>query len=161
MHHDRISIPSLNDILQRISDDKTLALFNSIAVSAERHPTLHTKKQLTAKQYYSRLSGLTRVGLTKKYEGKYLLTSLGKIVYHIYAELGIALNYYWKVRAIESIQLSSPMGLSREDLSKLINSLIDNLEIRDVMTKALLSSIDDDGSISRSTDRKESKRRGR
>jgi hypothetical protein len=161
MHDDRTSIPSLNDILRRISDDDTLALFNSIALSAERHPTLHKKTQLTAKQYYSRLSGLARVGLTKKLQGKYFLTFLGKIVYHIYAELGVALNYYWKLRAIETIQLSSPTALSRQDLSKLINSLIDNHEIRDIMTNALLFSNDDDGSISRFTDRKESKPRGR
>jgi hypothetical protein len=160
MHHDRTSAPSLNDILRRISDDKTFALFNSIALSAGRHSALN-ETQLTAKQYYSRLSGLMQVGLTKKYEGKYLLTSLGKIVHHIYAELGRALNYYWKVRAIETIQLSSPTALSREDLSKLINSLIDNHEIRDIMTNALLSSYDDDGSISGFNDRKESKRRGR
>jgi hypothetical protein len=153
----KTSIPSLNDILRRISDDKTLALFNSIELSAERYTSLN-KTQLSSKQYYSRLSGLTQVGLIKKYQGKYLLTSLGKIVYHIYAELGIALNYYWKVRAIESIQLSSPTGLSWEDLSKLINSLIDNHEIRDIVTNAFQSFYDDDESIKRSIDKKERKR---
>jgi hypothetical protein len=161
MKDGKTSIPSLNDILRRISDDKTLALFDSIALSAGRHTNLNKRTQLTAKQYYSRLSGLTQVGLTKKYQGKYLLTSLGKIVYHIYAELGIVLNYYWKVRAIESIELSSPTGLSREDLSKLINSLIDNHEIRDIMTNALLSSYDGDENINSFIDRKEKKRPGK
>jgi hypothetical protein len=41
--------------------------------------------------------------LIKKHEGRYLLTSLGEVVYQVHVELGKALNYYWKVRVIESV----------------------------------------------------------
>jgi predicted transcriptional regulator len=36
---------------------------------------------LTPKQYYSRLSALSKNALVKKYEGKLRLTSFGKLVY--------------------------------------------------------------------------------
>jgi hypothetical protein len=50
--------PSVADVLKKISDDKTLTLFNSIAVSnGDRYIPLR-EMNLTTKQYYSRLSGL-------------------------------------------------------------------------------------------------------
>jgi hypothetical protein len=50
--------PSVANVLKKISDDKTLTLFNSIAVSnGDRY--IHLREMsLTPKQYYSRLSGL-------------------------------------------------------------------------------------------------------
>jgi hypothetical protein len=50
--------PSVADVLKKISDDKTLTLFNSIAVSnGDKYIPLR-EMSLTPKQYYSRLSGL-------------------------------------------------------------------------------------------------------
>jgi hypothetical protein len=50
--------PSVADVLKKISDDKTLTLFNSIAVSnGDKYIPLR-EMSLTPKKYYSRLSGL-------------------------------------------------------------------------------------------------------
>jgi hypothetical protein len=46
------------------------------------------------------------------------------------------------MKAIESIPLSLSAGLSREDLTNLIKSLIDNHEVREIITKSLLSPYD-------------------
>jgi hypothetical protein len=46
------------------------------------------------------------------------------------------------MKAIESIPLSLSAGLSREDLTNLIESLIDNQEVREIITKSLLSPYD-------------------
>jgi predicted transcriptional regulator len=56
---------------------------------------------LSPKQYYSRLSGLVDAGLIRKFEGRYLLTLVGKIVYDAQINIGKALSYYWKLKAIE------------------------------------------------------------
>jgi hypothetical protein len=57
--------PSLEYILKKISDDKTLTLFNSIAISDENWYVILKEMNLTTKQYYSRIAGLTDAGLVK------------------------------------------------------------------------------------------------
>ena len=70
--------PSVSDVLKKISDDKALTLFNSIAVSnGDRYIPLK-EMNLTTKQYYSRIAGLVDVGLIKRNNGKYFLTLIGK-----------------------------------------------------------------------------------
>jgi hypothetical protein len=50
--------PLVADVLKKISDDKTLILFNSIAVSNGDRYIHFREMSLTPKQYYSRISGL-------------------------------------------------------------------------------------------------------
>ena len=115
--------PSVADVLKKISDDKTLTLFNSIAVSnGDRYIPLR-EMNLTTKQYYSRLSGLMAAGLIRRKNGKYSLSLIGKIVYDVQINIGKALSYYWKLKAIESIEMSSPSArLPKEELTQLIET---------------------------------------
>lgn len=128
--------PSVADVLKKITDDKTLTLFNSIAVSnGDRYIPLR-EMNLTTKQYYSRLSGLMAAGLIRRKNGKYSLTLIGKIVYDVQINIGKALSYYWKLKAIESIEMSSPgTRLPKEELTQLIDVLIDNHFIKDFLIK--------------------------
>jgi predicted transcriptional regulator len=94
---------------------------------------------LTTKQYYSRLSGLMAAGLIRRKNGKYSLTLIGKIVYDVQINIGKALSYYWKLKAIESIEMSSPGArLPKEELTQLIETLIDNHFIKDFLIKESL-----------------------
>jgi hypothetical protein len=131
--------PSVADVLKKISDDKTLTLFNSIAVSnGDRYIPLR-EMNLTTKQYYSRLSGLMAAGLIRRKNGKYSLTLIGKIVYDVQINIGKALSYYWKLKAIESIEMSSSGArLPKEELTQLIETLIDNHFIKDFLIKESL-----------------------
>ena len=131
--------PSIADILKKISDDKTLTLFNSIAVSNGDKYIPLKEMNLTTKQYYSRVSGLLNTGLIKRHKGKYSLTLLGKVVYDSQMTIGKALAYYWKLKAIESVEMSSNVRLPKEELTQLINTLIDNHFIKDILIKELLS----------------------
>jgi hypothetical protein len=80
------------------------------------------------------------IGLIRRDNGKYSLTLMGKIVYDAYLKIGKALSYYWKLKAIESIEMSSPgAGLSKEELMQLINTLIDNHFIKDLLIKESVS----------------------
>jgi hypothetical protein len=129
-------VPSITDILKKISDDKALTLFNSIAVSHADGNTRIREMNLSKKQYYSRLSGLMDAGLIRRLKGKYSLTLIGKIVYDAHLNLGRALSYYWKLKAIESIEMSSPgTRLAKEELTQLIDALIDNHFIKDFLIK--------------------------
>ena len=134
MFNSESKAPSLNYILKRISDEKTLALFNSIAISGEK-PVLLSKSNLTAKQYYGRISGLMDTGLIKKRNRRHSLTTLGKIVYDSQMTIGKALSYYSRLKSIESIEMSYGAAFPKEELEKLINALIDNHQIKDMIMK--------------------------
>jgi hypothetical protein len=74
------TLPSITSILKKISDDRTLTLFNSNAVSdGDRYIPLRDMN-LTTKQYYSRVSGLIDAGLIRRHKGRISLTLLGKVV---------------------------------------------------------------------------------
>lgn len=71
-------------------------------------------------------------GLIKRHKGKYSLTLLGKVVYDSQMTVGKALQDYWKLKAIESIEMSPSVALLKDDLSKLFETLIDNQQIKDI-----------------------------
>src|SRR5687767_12506557 len=100
---------SIEDVLTAISDNTALVLFNTIAL-AEGSPIQIRKIGLTTRQYYSKLSRLTRTGLVTRKNGKYFLTLLGKIIFEIHVTACKALSYHWKLKAIESIQMAAPVG---------------------------------------------------
>jgi predicted transcriptional regulator len=132
--------PSISLILKKISDDKALVLLNSIAVvDGEKYIQLK-HVNLTTKQYYSRISGLTDAGLIKRHKGKYFLTMLGHVVYDSQMIIGKTLAYYWKLKVIESVEMYTPSGLPNEEIIQLINALIDNHRIRDILMKSISSS---------------------
>ena len=132
-------VPSISYLFKKISDDKTLTLFNSIAVSnGDRYIPLK-EMNLTTKQYYSRIAGLTNAGLINRHKGVFFLTLLGKVVYEVQMTIGKALTYYWKLKAIESVETSSKVEIPKEELTQLINTLIDNHLIKDILIKEPLS----------------------
>ena len=129
---------SVAGILNAISDDKSLLLFNAIAVTNGETEIQVRKMGLTLKQYYSRMAKLTNADLIRRKKGKYFLTLVGRIVYDSQIVIGKALNYYWKLQALDSIQTSSTAGLPKEELSKLVDTLIDAYQIKDILMKTPL-----------------------
>jgi hypothetical protein len=133
---------SVADILNAKSDDKSLPLFNTIAVINGETEIQVRKMGLTLKQYYLRMAKLTKADLIRRKNGRYFLTLLGKIVYEVHLTIAKALNYYWKLQALESIQTSSPDGLPKKKISKLVDTLIDDYQIKDILMKTSLPTED-------------------
>ena len=157
MRNPTTMIPSITSALKKISDDKSLTLFNSIAVSNGDKYIPLKEMNLTTKQYYSRISGLLNAGLIKRHKGKYSITLLGKVVHYSQMTIGKALTYYWKLKAIESIEMSSNVRLPKEELTQLIDALIDNHFIRDILIKEPLSYTFEDHQRHQHQQRKEAK----
>jgi hypothetical protein len=137
MGNTNTTTPSITSILKNISDDKALILFNHIAVSdGDRYIPLR-EMDLTTKQYYSRISGLLDVGLIRRHKGKYSLTLLGKVVYDAQMTIGKTLAYYWKLKAIESVETTASVttDLPEGEIVQLINALIDDHQIKDMLLK--------------------------
>ena len=132
-----VAAPSITSVIKEVSDDKALILFNSIAVSSSHDEKQATLKEmnLSTKQYYSRISGLQNAGLIKRQKGKYSLTLLGHVVYGSQMIIVKALTYYWKLKALEEIEMSATSELPNEEKEQLINALIDNHQIKDILMK--------------------------
>jgi predicted transcriptional regulator len=134
-----VAAPSITSVLKKISDDKALVLFNSIAVSSSNNERQATLKEmnLSTKQYYSRISGLQNAGLIKRQKGKYSLTLLGHVVYGSQMIIVQTLAYYWKLKALEAIEMSATSELPNDEKEQLINALIDNHQIKDILLKPI------------------------
>jgi hypothetical protein len=128
--------PSITSVLKVISDEKALALFEKIVVSGNNNDRFISLKEinLTTKQYYSRLFGFLKAGLIKRHKGKYIPTLLGRVVYESQMVIEEALSNYWKLKVIDQIEMYNS-DLPTEVVTRLINALIDNHQIKDVLMK--------------------------
>ena len=120
-------------VLKTIADDKSLELFSIVALEKSDSRNLRSKMRLTRKQYYSRLSRMTKTGLVRRKNGKYVLTTFGKIVFESKVTIENALNNYWKLKAIDSLETSNEVP--KEEQQKLIETLLDNEDIRGILVK--------------------------
>jgi predicted transcriptional regulator len=125
---------SVADVLRSISDTRSLELFRFVALANSQSDAaadvLITKIKLTRKQYYLRMSKLMKAGLIKRKNGKHSLNALGKVVYNTQLKIENAVNNYWKLKAIDSLEDST---LSPTERKKLIDNLLDNQEIKDIL----------------------------
>ena len=121
-------------VLRTIADDKSIELFTTVALETIDSKNLKSRTKLTRKQYYSRLSRMTSAGLVRRKNGKYILTTFGRIVYDSKVTIEHALNNYWKLKAIDSLETSNEVP--KEEQQKLIETLLDNEEIRGILVKA-------------------------
>src|ERR687887_107456 len=136
-----ISMVSSIEVLNAISDKKSANLLKTIASSKSSNTViLKSKMTVTRKQYYSRIEHLKKVGLITRVNGKYSLTSFGKVIYNYHLDIETAVNYYWKLKALDSImtiQLSSfssgRIKMPAEEQVKLVDKLIDNDEIKNIL----------------------------
>lgn len=118
-------------VITAISDKESLELFRIIAINSEDSDGLRTKTNLTRKQYYSRLSRMTKAGLVRRKKGKHSLTAFGKVIYDAQTIIERAVNNYWRLKAIDSLQVSN--DLPEEERIKLIDSLLDNNHIKEIL----------------------------
>jgi hypothetical protein len=124
------SSPSIVNLLSAISDDKALTLFKTIAFENTDSETLLNRTKLSRKQYYLRIADLIKAGLVKRKSGRYFLTAAGKVVYDSQILIETAINNYWKLKVIDSLE---PKDLSEDEYAKVVNTLIDNTKLREII----------------------------
>ena len=136
---------SIENIFEALSDNKALVLFNTIAITTDvdnggSNSQIQIRKLgLTTRQYYSRITRLTETGLIRRQCGRYSLTLLGKMIYDIHITASRVLSYHWKLKAIESLEASTSDHYipPNEEITQMINALIDNQQIKDILTKSI------------------------
>ena len=122
-------------VLRTIADDKSIELFTTVALETIDSKNLKNRTKLTRKQYYSRLSRMTSAGLVRRKNGKYILTTFGRIVYDSKVTIENALNNYWKLKAIDSLETSNEVP--KEEQQKLIETLLDNEKIEAILERGM------------------------
>ena len=125
---------SLAEVINLISDDKSLLIFKTIFLaSGDSSEILRTQLKLTRKQYYSRMSRLTKAGLVKRQKGRYFVTSFGKVIYEAQRLLGSAVKNHWSLKAIDSLGVAIDDNVPKEERVKIINLMIGNPQIKEIL----------------------------
>jgi hypothetical protein len=116
-------------VLKSIADPISVELFESISAGTDRSVLI--SKNLSLRQYYSRISNFTRNGMLIKKKGKNYSTTFGKIVYHMLMTIENALTDYYKLKAIDSIGLYH--DIPEEEHKKIIDKLIADQDIKQIL----------------------------
>jgi DNA-binding HxlR family transcriptional regulator len=125
---------SLAEVINLISDDKSLLIFKTIFLaSGDSSEILRTQLKLTRKQYYSRISRLTKAGLVRRQKGRYFVTAFGNVIYVVQKLLGNALKNYWKLQAIDSLGVAHDGNIPEEERIKIIDLMIGNQQIKEIL----------------------------
>jgi predicted transcriptional regulator len=130
-----VRMPTLTQIMDSLSDDKSLALFNTIAISGGSGNILITRLNLTRKQYYSKISKMIKSGLIRRSHGRLLLTTFGKIIYEAHLTMGRAIECYWKLKAVDSLEVKE---IPAEHYGELVQAITGHAEIASFITKNML-----------------------
>lgn len=124
----------LAEIINLISEDKSLVIFKTIFLaSGDSSKTLRTQLKLTKKQFYPRISRLTKAGLVKRQKGRYFVTAFGRVIYDAQRLLGNALKNYWKLKAIDSLGVANDDKVPKEERMKIIDLMIGNPQIKEIL----------------------------
>ena len=126
---------SVVEILDAICDPRSLKLFETISVKGLNSEDLSVQLKLSRKEFYSRMSRLIRLGIVKRKNKKHFLTAFGKIVYDGHETIKKAAENDYKLRAIDSMDLSS--GITKYERSRLIDSLLDDKKIKEIFLRDL------------------------
>ena len=122
---------SVEDVMKAVSDSKSLDMFRSIAKGSIESEVLKQTKGLSKKQYYFRMRQLLKAGLVQRIKGSFSLTCLGAVVNHTQLIVEKAVNNFWKLKAIDSIQSSKELG--KHERMKLIKTIIDDSGIESIL----------------------------
>jgi hypothetical protein len=125
---------SLAELIKLISDDKSLLTFKTIFLaSGDSSEILRAQLKLTRKQYYTRISRLTKAGLVKRQKGRYFVTAFGRVIYDAQRLLGSAVKNHWKLKAIDSLKVANHDTLPKEERVKIIELMIGNQQIKKIL----------------------------
>jgi hypothetical protein len=126
-----VSISKLQ-VLQAISDPLSLELLEAVAKKAATSDDYMQMLDISRKQYYGRSSRLVNADLIKPIDGRYFLTSFGKLVYQAQLKISVAARCASELRMIDAIKLHS--GLSDNEQKNLIDIIIVDSEIKKLIS---------------------------
>jgi hypothetical protein len=134
---------SIINVYKALSNESSIRLFTSIATNNGTQFSM-TDFTLSKRQYYDRINDLKNAGLIFKLKGKYNVTSFGKVIFTLVNMLDKAAQEHWKLQAIDVMNSAKAM---RTNKSKVIDILLDDIEIKEILLKELTSDYERSASI--------------
>ena len=125
------AISSLH-VLEAISDQISVNILDAIAKDVTNSGNLMQLLNLTRKQYYDRSTRLLNIGLIRRKNGEFYLTSFGQIVHDSLLKIASALKHSTELRAIDVLR--SDPGMSEDQQKSFIDNLIDDPELKRLIT---------------------------
>jgi DNA-binding transcriptional ArsR family regulator len=119
--------------MSALCDAKCIYLLTKIVGAKFDSQALLSETGLTRKALYIRLSRLLRAGIVTRRNGKYSLTSFGKIVYHAQDLIAVALNNYWRLSALDS--LGTLRELPTTEYDKICEKLLSDQQIKKALSQ--------------------------
>ena len=126
-----MSISSLH-VLELLSDQISVNILNAIANDVTNSENLMQLLNLTRKQYYDRSTRLLNIGLIRRKNGEFYLTSFGQLIHHSQLKIASALKHSSELMAID--ELRSDPGMSEDQEKSIIDNLIDDPELKRLIT---------------------------
>jgi hypothetical protein len=127
----------VTDVFKALSDENSLSLFNTICTSSTDSEKLMTIFDMSKRQYYDRMNDLRNSRLIKRQKGKYETTSFGHIIFNTLKIVEKATESHWKLHALDMMNLSAN-GDSQGDYVKVIDILLDDIEIKEILLRKAL-----------------------
>ena len=137
MQYNRII--TARQVLEGISDERSQELLNFIA-AGENCSDMVGESKMTRKQYYLRVSRLTNLGLIKRVEGRYALTTFGSVVYEAQLRLAVAVNNRWKLKAFDALYSENTIPVSER--SQVMNQIINDTGNNEIIVESFISKDD-------------------
>ena len=125
-------VEALSVAIKLLSDQKSLDLFDTIAreEGINRSESLRVKLKLTKKPHYHRISSLVKSGLVmKRRDHNYYLTAFGHIIYQVLLTMQSAMDEFWKLNVIDSLNNNIPA----QERKAIIDSMINNEKIKELL----------------------------
>jgi hypothetical protein len=129
--------PTKLQVLEVISDKVTLDIFNAIAKNPETSESLKQNLNLPHKVYYSRSASLLKTNLIERKNGKYFVTSFGKLIRQALLKIVCAADHSWQLKVIDSV--ISRNEIPNEARKEVIDRIIDNAPIKELIFSMLIT----------------------
>lgn len=137
--------PTVLQVMKAVSTESAQRLLNILDSDSESKPqpksesqskehdsrTLIGELKLSKKQFYTMAAHLSSVGIIQRTIGLYHLTAFGKLVWNAIRLVEDTTTIYSKLKAIDAISTSEQ--ITKEELMKLVNRLVDNEKIRELV----------------------------
>jgi hypothetical protein len=128
-------ITTAREILEAISDQRSQELLNIIAVG--ENDLVAGGSCMTRKQYYLRLARFAKLDLIKRVEGRYILTTFGKVIYEAQLRLAVAVNNRWKLKAFDALYSDDTIPVSER--SEIMSQIINDPRSNEIVLKSFSS----------------------
>ena len=119
-------------VLEVISDQISIDIVTAISNNVTNPDNIIQVLDLTRKQYYSRCSRLSNIGLVSKQNGKMRLSSFGRIVYNAQLKIANAFSLSSQLRMIDTIKSHS--GMSEDKQKIIIDKLLDDSQLKNLVS---------------------------